>query len=302
MKIEYSDKVVKARLAGKSLVALESTIISHGFPYPVNLDLAADMENTVEAEGAVPATIAILNGVVKVGLEADELEQLAKGDGISKTSVRDLGFILAQKKSGATTVASTAFIAEKAGIRVFATGGIGGVHRAEEGANGFDISADLIEMSRTKIAIISAGAKSLLDLRATMEVLESYSVPVVGYQTTEFPAFHTRTSGLALQHSVSNLKELTLLTRQHFELDVNASLLICNPIAEEFAMTEAEIEALIMAAQAEATTKKITGAALTPYVLGALNRLSDGKTSVVNRVLALGNAKLAAQLAVRMNG
>lgn len=300
MEIVFSNKVARARNEGTGIVALESTIISHGFPYPDNLDLAAEMEATVEAGGAVPATIAIMDGKARVGLETEDLERLAKGPGVQKTSSRDLAFVLAQEKTGATTVASTALIAQRAGIQVFATGGIGGVHRAEEGARGFDVSADLLEMSRRKIAIISAGAKSILDLPATMEMLESYGIAVVGYQTDEFPAFHTRTSGLALGHRIDNLKDLTKLARQYFTLDADGALLICNPIAEEFAMTEAEVEALVSAAQLEAGAKKISGAALTPYILGALDRLSGGRTSKVNRALALGNAELAAGLAASL--
>lgn len=300
MKVIFSNKVDQARRDGVGIVALESTIISHGFPYPANLDLAARMEETVEAAGAVPATIAILDGKIKVGLEAEDLERLAIAPDVLKTSVRDLAFVLAQNKTGATTVASTAHIAQRAGIQIFATGGIGGVHRAEEGAGGFDVSADLMEMSRSKVAIVSAGAKSLLDLPATVEMLESYSVAVVGYQTDEFPAFHTRSSGLALGHSVDNLAQLTSLARQHFDLDVSTSLLICNPIEEEFAMTGAEVETLIIAAQSEAASKNITGPAVTPYILGALDRLSGGRTSEANRALALNNAKLAAQLAARL--
>lgn len=296
----FSNKVAAALRDEVGVVALESTIISHGFSWPVNLELALEMEKTVEAENAVPATIAILDGKIRVGLDAGDLERLAKGPNVQKTSVRDLAFVLAAGKTGATTVASTAYIAQKAGIRVFATGGIGGVHRAEEGAGGFDVSADLLEMSRRRIAIVSAGAKSLLDLPATLEVLESYSVAVVGYQTDEFPAFHTRSSGLALGHSVTDLAQLTALAREYFDLDVTGSLLICNPIAEEYAMTADEVEALINDAQAEARDKNISGAALTPYILGALDRLSNGRTSAVNRALALGNARLAAQLSASL--
>lgn len=301
MKIEFSKKVADAKAARQPIVALESTIISHGFPYPENIALAREMEQVIEAEGAIPATIAIINGVIKCGLEEEELELLASSGDVKKCSVRDLPMVTAAGITGATTVASTSFVAERAGIKVFATGGIGGVHRAEEGADGFDISADLLELSRTKVAVVAAGAKSILDLPATMEVLESYSVPVIGFETDEFPAFHCRTSGLKLPAAAMTMNELSSMVAAHFDLGLPSGLLVCNPVPETAAMGEEEVEDLISRAQAEAVAAGVKGAAMTPYILGALNRLSDGKTSVVNHALALNNGKVAAKLAALIN-
>ncbi len=300
MKIEFSSKVKSAMDNGKPVVALESTIISHGFPYPENIALANEMEAVIEAEGAIPATIAIIDGVITCGLEEAELEKLASSGDVMKCSVRDLPLVISEGKTGATTVASTSFVAAKAGIKVFATGGIGGVHRAEEGGNGFDISADLLELSRTPVAVVAAGAKSILDLPATMEVLESYSVPVIGYETDEFPAFHCRTSGLKLPASSNDIDSLAKMVSAHFEMELPSGLLVCNPIPHENAMSKEEVEGLIKAAQEEAISAGVKGAAMTPYILGALNRLSDGKTSEVNHALALNNGKVAAKLAARL--
>ncbi|MCR9214828.1 MAG: pseudouridine-5'-phosphate glycosidase [Proteobacteria bacterium] len=300
MKIEFSPDVAEARKSGQAIVALESTIISHGFPHPENLAVAAEMEETVRQQGAVPATIALIDGNIKCGLTESEVHRLATDAGVRKCSVRDMAVIMAEQAIGSTTVAATAFIAAKAGIKVFATGGIGGVHRREEGADGYDISSDLLELSRTNIIVVSAGAKSLLDLPATLEVLETYSVAVVGYETNEFPAFHTRSSGLKLPHRADSLDQLTAIGRSHFELDGEAGMLVCNPVPEEAAMKVDEIESLITQARAEAISEGIKGAAVTPYILAALNRLSDGRTSEVNKALALNNADLAARLAVRL--
>lgn len=300
MKIEFSPSVAQARKAGIPIVALESTIISHGFPYPQNVELAEKMEAVIREQGAEPATIAIINGQIKCGLTSEELEILASSGAVAKCSVRDLPAIIARGETGATTVASTSFIAERADIKVFATGGIGGVHRAEEGANGFDVSADLLELSRSKVVVVAAGAKSILDLPATLEVLESYSVPVVGYQTDMFPAFHSISSGLPLPAKANDMAELTQIVDQHFSLGLNSGLLVCNPIGEADAMENSEVDILVKKARTEALEAGAKGAAITPYILGALNRLSDGKTSEVNLALALNNARVAAQLAASM--
>ncbi|OUR76434.1 pseudouridine-5-phosphate glycosidase [Alphaproteobacteria bacterium 46_93_T64] len=300
MNIDYSSEVAAALKAGKPVVALESTIISHGFPYPKNVELAEEMEAVIRAQGAEPATIAIIAGRIKCGLSKDELLHLAKSSDVAKCSVRDLPVITATGKTGATTVASTAFVAAKAGIKVFATGGIGGVHKAEEGAGGFDVSADLLELSRTPVVVVAAGAKSILDLPATLEVLESYSVPVVGYKTKDFPAFHSRSSGLSLPASVDDMASLASIVDGHFKLGLTSGMLVCNPVPEEYAMSNEEVEVLVAAASAEAVKAGIKGAGLTPYILGALNRLSDGKTSEVNLSLALNNGRVAAQLAASL--
>lgn len=300
MEIEYSPAVQSALDKGIPVVALESTIISHGFPYPKNMELAAKMEEVIQAEGAVPATIAIINGKIKCGLTGDELELLATSDNVLKCSVRDLPIAVAGGKIGATTVASTSYIAELAGIKVFATGGIGGVHRAEEGGEGFDVSADLLELSRSKVIVVAAGAKSILDLPATLEVLESFSVPVVGYKTKTFPAFHSISSGLPVPASTSDMEELARVAYMHFKLGLPSGMLVCNPIPAEYAMDNAEVDVLVEKARVEAVAAGVKGAAITPYILGALNRLSDGKTSEVNMALALNNGRVAAQLAARL--
>lgn len=301
MEIDFSKEVAAALKTGKPIVALESTIISHGFPYPQNVELAEEMEAVIRGKGAEPATIAIIRGRIKCGLSEDELLHLAKSGDVAKCSVRDLPVIIASGKTGATTVASTAFIAAKAGIKVFATGGIGGVHKAEEGANGFDVSADLLELSRTPVVVVAAGAKSILDLPATLEVLESYSVPVIGYGTDEFPAFHSRLSGLTLSASTNDMAELAAMVDQHFDLELTSGMLICNPVPEDAAMSNEEVNALVKVAGAEAVKAGVKGAGLTPYILGALNRLSSGKTSEVNLALALNNGRVAAELAARLS-
>ncbi len=297
MHIEYSSEVASALNSGKAVVALESTIISHGFPYPKNVELANDMEGIIRTEGAVPATIAIIDGTITCGLSEEQLLYLAKSDAVMKCSVRDLPIASAQKRTGATTVASTSFIAHKAGIRVFATGGIGGVHKAEEGGGGFDVSADLLELSRTGVAVVAAGAKSILDLPATLEVLESYSVPVIGYKTNKFPAFHSVSSGLSVPATAEDMNALADIVSAHFELGVPAGVLVCNPVPEDVAMSNRDVDELVQKAGAEAVAAGVKGAAITPYILGALNRLSNGKTSEVNLSLALNNGRVAAQLA-----
>ena len=302
MEMDFSPAVKKALDEGRAVVALESTIISHGFPYPKNVELANRMEQVIRDKGAEAATIAIIKGRIKVGLKAEELEILASSGNVKKCSVRDLPEAFAKKINGATTVASTSFIAERAGIRVFATGGIGGVHRAEEGGNGFDISADLLELSRSKVVVVAAGAKSILDLPATLEVLESYSVPVIGYRTETFPAFHCISSGLNVPASASSMEELSLMVQAHFEMEIPSGMLICNPIPENEAMTNEEVDQLIARAQAEALNAGVKGAAITPYILGALDRLSSGKSSEVNLALALNNASVAAELAASLSG
>jgi pseudouridine-5'-phosphate glycosidase len=301
MHIEYSSEVANALKSGKAVVALESTIISHGFPYPKNVELANEMEDIIRAEGAVPATIAIIDGIITCGLNEDQLLHLAKSGDVMKCSVRDLPIALAQKRTGATTVASTSFIAHQAGIRVFATGGIGGVHKAEEGGDGFDISADLLELSRTGVAVVAAGAKSILDLPATLEVLESYSVPVVGYKTNKFPAFHSISSGLNVPAMAEDMNALADIVSAHFELGVTAGMLICNPVPVEDAMSNQEVDKLVEQAGTEAVAAGVKGAEITPYILGALNRLSNGKTSEVNLSLALNNRRVAAQLATLLS-
>jgi len=301
MNIDFSADVAEALSARGAVVALESTIISHGFPYPENVELAEKMEATIRENGAVPATVALINGRIKCGLSPDELLYLAKSSDVAKCSVRDLPSAVARKITGATTVASTAFIAHQAGIKVFATGGIGGVHKLSEGAGGFDVSADLLELSRTPVVVVAAGAKSILDLPATLEVLESYSVPVIGYQTETFPAFHSRSSGLAVPASADDMTALGNMVEAHFDLGLPSGMLVCNPVPEADAMSNEDVDKLVAKASEEAVQAGVKGAKLTPYILGALNRLSGGKTSAVNLALALNNGRVAAQLAARLN-
>lgn len=295
--LQVSDEVRATLGAGRAVVALESSLIAHGFPRPDNLDLAHTLESAVRARGAVPATIALLDGRARIGLDAGALARLAEDTGVTKCSVRDLAYLLATGGSGGTTVAATARLAAAAGITVFATGGIGGVHRSD--GHQLDVSADLIELARARVAVVASGAKALLDLPATLEVLETQGVPVVGFRTGEFPAFYTATSGLKLTQRCDDLASLAMVVRTHLGLGAGG-LLVCNPPPPALALGSAEVEALVAAALGEAARAGITGPAVTPYVLSALGRLSGGRTGAVNRALILANAELGAELAVAL--
>jgi pseudouridine-5'-phosphate glycosidase len=291
-------EVRRALDGGAAVVALESGIIAHGFPRPENLDLGRALEREVREAGAVPATVAVLDGAVRIGLAADEIERLATADGVAKCSLRDLAPLCAAGGSGATTVAATARLAAQAGLKVFATGGIGGVHRRRGGPT--DVSADLYALAQTPLAVISAGAKSILDLPATLELLESLGVAVIGYRCDQFPAFHAAESGLALKHRVDDVDELAAVVRAKAELGLGGALLVCNPPPLESAMAGAEVERLVEAALAEAAADGVSGPELTPYLLAALDRLSDGRTRTVNWDLAQANARLGGQLAAAL--
>jgi len=287
---------VKTALATKRpVVALESTIITHGMPYPANAETAREVEAEVAATGAVPATIAIIDGALHVGLEADQLDALARNKGAAKASRRDMAVLVAQGRTAGTTVASTMLIAARAGIAIFATGGIGGVHRGAELS--FDVSADLIELSRSPVIVVCAGAKSILDLPKTLEVLETYGVPVIGYRTSEFPAFFSRSSGIKLEHRLEEAAEVADAIRAHRELGMTGGMLICNPLPAADEVPAAEMTPRIEAALAEAAAKGIAGKDVTPYLLARLVELTGGKSLAANRKLIRANARLAGEIA-----
>lgn len=280
---------------GRPIVALESTIISHGMPFPENLAVATEVEATVRSNGAVPATIAIIDGIFQVGLSETELADFAQSTNVMKCSRRDLPFVAAKKLNGATTVAATMIIAEMAGIKIFATGGIGGVHRGAE--NTFDISADLIELANTSVAVVSAGAKAILDLPKTLEYLETFSVPVIGFGTGEFPAFYSSTSGVPLSLRLDEPKEIAAFLNAKWSMGLKGGALIANPIPPEFAIRAEEIEAAIETSLHMAEKQGITGKDLTPFLLKCMNQLTAGRSQVSNKALVLNNAKLAARIA-----
>ncbi|MBT4034190.1 MAG: pseudouridine-5'-phosphate glycosidase [Candidatus Marinimicrobia bacterium] len=297
--IIYTADVLKALNTGKPVVALESTIIAHGMPYPQNLEFAREAEAIAIAYGAEPATIAILGGKVCVGLDDGQLEQLASDPSVSKVATREIGFTLARKGNGATTVSATMSLAQAAGIKVFATGGIGGVHRGA--AENFDISADLIELSRTPVIVVSAGAKAILDLPKTLEYLETMSVPVIGYQTDEFPAFYSRKSGLMLSARANFAKKIAATYLAQLEMGISSGILVANPVPEEFDIPLEIMDKHIADALQEAHSKGIEGKALTPFMLGRIVELTGGESLVTNRALALNNVKLAAEIAFKLS-
>ncbi len=295
--VDISNEVMEALDKGKAVVALESTIISHGMPYPLNVETALKVEDIIREGGAVPATIAILNGRLKVGLTKEEIDYLGKaGKKVIKTSRRDIPFIIAKQLDGATTVASTMIIANIAGIKIFATGGIGGVHRGAETT--FDISADLEELGRTDVAVVCAGAKSILDINLTLEYLETKGVPVVGYQTDELPAFYTRKSGFKVDYNIQSPSELALALKAKWDLHLNGGFVITNPIPEKYEMDFDIITNAINKAVEEAENLGIKGKESTPFLLAKVKELTGGSSLQSNIELVFNNAKLAAQLAV----
>ena len=288
-------EIREAVAAGKPVVALESTILSHGMPFPQNMEFAHKVEEIVRAEGAVPATTAIIDHKLKVGLTPEELDIMCKGENVGKVSRRDLPGYVATGKTGATTVATTMMLADMAGIRVFATGGIGGVHR--EGEVTMDISADLQELANTRVAVICAGAKSLLDLGRTMEYLETFGVPVLGYQTDYLPAFYCRSSGISLDYNCSTPEEIASIIRTKWELGLKGGVVIGNPIPEEYALNYDEMETVITEALQEAKEQGIHGKATTPFLLARIKELTGGVSFASNLQLAYNNARLAARVA-----
>jgi pseudouridylate synthase len=298
---EVTPEVAEALAAGGAVVALESTIISHGMPYPDNLATARAVEGVVREHGATPATIALVDGRVRIGLDDAALERLAAGGAeVAKASRRDLPVFAARKATAGTTVAATMFLAHRAGIGVFATGGIGGVHRGAERT--MDVSADLLELGATPVTVVCAGAKSILDLPRTLEVLETHGVPVLGVGTDEFPAFFSRESGLAVPHRVDTVAELAAVVAAHHGLGLTGGILVANPIPAADAVPAAEIGARIEEALADADREGVTGKDVTPYLLGRIVELTGGRSLTANIALIRNNAALAAQLAVALAG
>lgn len=295
--LEISKEVKEALENNKPVVALESTIISHGMPYPKNLETALNVENIIRENGAIPATIAIINGKLKVGLEKEEIEILAKeGLNVPKVSRRDLPVIIAKKLNGATTVATTMIIANMANIKIFATGGIGGVHREAETT--MDISADLEELAQTNVAVVCAGAKSILDLGLTLEYLETKGVPVLGYKTKELPAFYTRKSGFNLDYEISSPEEFANILKAKWENNLKGGVVIANPIPEEFAMDFETITNAINEAVIESKKLGIKGKDSTPFLLDKVQKITSGKSLEANINLVYNNAKLASKIAI----
>lgn len=297
--LDVSEEVAKAVAANKPVVALESTIISHGMPYPQNVETALKVEQVIRENGAVPATIAIIGGRLKAGLTREEIEHLGKtGYDVPKVSRRDLPIIIARGMDGATTVTTTMIIAALAGIKIFATGGIGGVHRGAETT--MDISADLEELAQTPVMVICAGAKSILDLGLTLEYLETKGVPVIGYQTEELPAFYTRKSGFGVDYRLDTPRELAEAFRVKQEMGLAGGMLVTNPIPEEFSMDPAVINQAIDAAIEESKQKGIHGKETTPFLLAKIKEITGGDSLDSNIQLVLNNARLAARTAVAL--
>jgi pseudouridylate synthase len=296
--LAFSPEVAAAREAGRPIVALESTLIAHGLPRPRNLETAIALEAVVREAGAVPATIAIMHGQIRIGLDADQLAEIATADGVMKVSRRDLAACIVQRRLGATTVAGTMIAAHMAGIRTFATGGIGGVHRGAE--RDFDVSADLEELARTPVAVVCAGAKSILDLPKTLEVLETKGVPVCGWRTDEFPAFYCRSSGLSVPLRCDDVTTMARGLDIQRRLGFPGGSLIVNPIPAAAAMPEEVIEAAIHDALLVAARAGIGGKDVTPFLLARIVELTDGKSVDANVALVLSNARLAAEVAVAL--
>ena len=286
-------EVSRARAVNAPIVALETTVVTHGLPKPENLELARDMEAHIRANGAIPATIGVLYGLIHVGMSQEQLEELAASEPLYKISRRDFAGVIALKGSGGTTVAGTLIAAHTAGIRVFATGGIGGVHRDAP----FDVSTDLQELSRTPVIVVCAGAKAILDLPATLEVLETLGVPVVGYQTDEFPAFYAQSSGLPVSVRAENPKEVAGIAEAHWNLGLKSAILVVLPPPADEALSQPEMEAAVEQALAEAHEQKIRGQLVTPFLLGRVSELTGRASLRANLALLLNNARIAAQIA-----
>lgn len=298
--VALSEEVAEALAGGGAVVALESTIISHGFPYPANVECALEAERVVREEGAVPATVAIIGGRLTAGLSREQIEHLATAGpaGVTKASRRDIPVLVARGAEGATTVAGTMLIAEMAGISVFATGGIGGVHRGAQ--QSFDVSADLLELARTEVAVVCAGAKSILDLGLTLEVLETHGVPVLGYQTDEFPAFYSRTSGFGVDYRFDSAADIAAALIAKRALGLGGGTVIANPIPAQFEIPAERLDGWTAAALREAEQAGVHGKAVTPFLLARLHELSGGETERANKELVYSNARLAARIAVAL--
>ncbi|KXG45006.1 pseudouridine-5-phosphate glycosidase [Tepidibacillus decaturensis] len=293
--IHIKEEVKDALASGRPVVALESTIITHGMPYPANVETALEVERIIREQGVIPATIAIINGVIKVGLTEEEIKDLAKEKYVVKASRRDLPVILAKKLSGATTVAGTMLVARMAGIKVFVTGGIGGVHRGA--TETMDISADLQELAKTNVAVVCAGAKSILDIGLTLEYLETQGVPVLGYQTKQFPAFYTRDSGFNVDYQVESAEEMANIMNIKWNMGLDGGIVIANPIPAEHALDENYINQKIRDALKESVENKIIGKEITPFLLSKLEEITEGKSLAANIELVKHNAKVGALIA-----
>jgi pseudouridine-5'-phosphate glycosidase len=293
--LKAAPEVAAALAAGRPVVALESTIISHGFPYPANVECAREAERIAREEGAVPATVALLGGQLRVGCTDADIEYLGTTPGIAKASRRDIGTLLARGEDGATTVAGTMLAAALAGVRVFATGGIGGAHRGAP--ESFDISADLQELARTDVAVVCAGAKSILDLPLTLEYLETHGVPVLGFQTDEFPAFYSRTSGLGVDARMESPGEVAEVLLVRRALGVVGGVVVVNPIPAEYELPHAEIDSVIERALADAASQGVRGKAVTPFLLARIHELTGGRSEEANKQLVYNNVRLASRIA-----
>ena len=297
--LQFSPEVAAARAAGKPVVALESTIISHGMPYPQNVQTAREVEQVIRAAGAVPATIALIDGRICVGLADAQLERLGNAGDALKVSRRDLAYVLAEKKLGATTVAATMICAALAGIEVFVTGGVGGVHRGAE--TSFDISADLQELARTNVAVVCAGVKSILDIGLTLEYLETHGVPVVSVGQPGFPAFFTRESGFPADFQLDTPEQQARFIRTKWQLGLTGGVVVGNPVPEVSAMKNEEIDGIIAQALREADAQGVKGKALTPFLLDRIVNLTGGRSLATNIALVKHNALVGARLAVALH-
>ncbi|MBN7805078.1 pseudouridine-5'-phosphate glycosidase [Agrobacterium rosae] len=298
LSIAYSQEVAAAKQRGAPIVALESTIITHGMPYPGNIQMAESVEQIIRDQGAVPATIAVIHGTLHIGLEKHELEALAQTTDAMKVSRADIAFAIAERRTGATTVAATMIAADHAGIKVFATGGIGGVHRGAEET--FDISADLTELARTGVIVVCAGAKAILDVPKTLEVLETQGVPVVTFGSTEFPAFWSRASGLKSPLSLNSPAAIANFQTTREQLGIEGGMLIANPVPEENEISSEEMEIYIQRALSHAEEDEISGKSVTPYLLSKIFEITEGRSLETNIALVRNNARLAAEIAVAL--
>lgn len=296
--MDIAPEVAQAVAEGKPVVALESTILSHGMPYPENVTFAREIEQIIRDLGAVPATMAIIDGRLKAGLTEEELLTMCKGEGVRKVSRRDLPIVIANKLTGATTVATTMILADLAGIRVFATGGIGGVHRG--GEDSMDISADLQELAHTNVMVVCAGAKMILDIGRTLEYLETMGVPVLGMGTEDFPAFYCRKSGFGVDYNARTALEAAKIAKVKWDLDLNGGILVGNPVQEEYALDFDEMSAVIDRAMAAADEAGVHGKNITPFLLAHIVEMTGGESLKTNMQLAFNNARAAAEIAVEL--
>jgi pseudouridine-5'-phosphate glycosidase len=295
--IDIRPEVAAALISRRPVVALESTLLSHGLPYPTNIETGLAAENAIREAAALPATIAVLKGRPTVGLSRDEIHELSRSKNVWKASRRDLASAIIENRTAGTTVSATMFLAHRAGVQVFATGGIGGVHRRADST--WDVSADLAELARTPVAVVCAGAKSILDLPRTLELLETLGVPVVGYRTDEFPGFYTARTGLGVSARVDSPNQAAALLKAHWGLD-GAGIVIAQPVPADVGLDQHELDAAIQEAEADAANAKVQGPDLTPFLLARLADITKGKTLDANKALVMANARLAGSIAAAM--